>query len=178
MSELRKTYSGGLFFLTFTVVGWADVFTRKIYTDELIKNLKYCQEHKGLEIYAYVVMTNHVHLIASRQNEQLLSELIRDFKSYTAKQFLKLTLENPQESRKEWLEMIFRYHGKGSSQNEIFAFWQKTSHPIALWSAEVIKQKEEYIHNNPVRAGFVASPYEWILSSASPHSPIQVLDLR
>ena len=75
----------GYFFLTFTVVGWADVFTRKIYTDELIKNLKYCQEHKGLEIYAYVVMTNHVHLIASRQNEQLLSELIRDFKSFTAK---------------------------------------------------------------------------------------------
>jgi len=54
-----------------------------------------------------------------------LSELIRDFKSYTAKQFLKLILENPQESKKEWLEMIFRFHGKGSKQNEVFAFWQK-----------------------------------------------------
>ena len=64
MSELRKTYAEGLFYLTFTVVGWADVFTRKIYTDELVKNLIYCQKHKGLNIYAYVVMTNHIHLIA------------------------------------------------------------------------------------------------------------------
>ena len=83
-----------LFFLTFIVVGWADVFTRKLYTDELIKNLQFCQDKKGLQIYAYVVMTNHVHLIASRQNEQALSDLIRDFKSYTSKQFLKLLLSN------------------------------------------------------------------------------------
>lgn len=177
MSELRKTYSGGLFYLTFTVVGWADVFTRRIYTDELIKNLIYCQEHKGLEIYAYVVMTNHIHLIARRKEDKLLSELIRDFKSFTAKQFLKLIVENPQESRKEWLEMIFRYHGKGTKQNEEFAFWQKTSHPIELWSPEVTNQKVDYIHNNPVRAGFVAEPHEWVLSSASVNRPIKVLDL-
>jgi len=177
MSELRKTYAGGLFYLTFTVVGWADVFTRKIYTDELVKNLIYCQANKDLEIYAYVVMTNHLHMIVARKDEQLLSDWIRDFKSYTAKQFLKLILENPQESRKEWLEMIFRYHGKGTKQNKDFAFWQKDSHPIPLWSAEVIKQKENYIHQNPVRAGFVAEPQDWILSSASPYSPIKVLDL-
>ena len=85
-----------------------------------------------MEIYAYVVMTNHIHLIASRKEGQLLSDLIRDFKSFTAKQIIKLILENPQESRKEWLEMIFRYDGKGTKQNETFAFWQRTSHPIAL----------------------------------------------
>lgn len=117
-----------------------------------------------------------MHLIASRTGEQLLSALIRDFKSYTAKQLLKLILP-PQESRKEWLEMIFKYHGNSTKQNEIFWFWQKTSHPTALWSAAVIKQKEEYIHNNPVRAGFVAEPHDWLLSSASTNSPIKVLSL-
>lgn len=75
------------------------------------------------------------------------------------------------------LEMIFRYHGKGTKQNKDFTFWQKDSHPTPLWSAEVIKQKVNYIHQNPVRAGFVAEPHEWILSSASPYSPIKVLDL-
>ena len=177
MSELRKTYAEGLFYLTFTVVGWADVFIRKSYTDELVKNLIYCQNNKGLNIYCYVIMTNHLHMIASREGDLLLSDLIRDFKSYTAKQLITLILENPQESRKEWLEMIFRYHGKGTKQNKDFAFWQKTSHPVPLWSAGVIEQKVDCIHNNPVRAGFVAEPQEWYLSSASPHSPIKVLDL-
>jgi putative transposase len=177
MSELRKTYSGGLFYLTFTVVGWADVFTRNIYTDELIKNLQFCQEQKGLEIYAYVVMTNHIHLIASRKDELLFSDLIRDFKSFSAKRFFELILQNPQESRKEWMEMIFKYHGKGTKQNKEFSFWQKTSHPVALWSVEVTKQKEAYIHQNPVRAGFVSEPQDWRLSSASPNSPIKVLSL-
>ena len=69
MSELRKTYSGGLFYLTFTVVGWADVFTRRLYTEELIKNIKFCQENKGLEIYAYVIMTNHLHLIEKKEKK-------------------------------------------------------------------------------------------------------------
>lgn len=158
-------------------MGWADVFTRKIYTDELVKNLIFCQNNKGLNIYCYVIMTNHLHLIASREGELLLSDLIRDFKSYTAKQLLSLILENPQESRKEWLEMIFRYHGKGTKQNKDFAFWQKTSHPVPLWSTEVIQQKVDYIHNNPVRAGFVSEPHEWYLSSAHPLSPIKVCEL-
>lgn len=177
MSELRKTYAGGLFYLTFTVVAWADVFTRRLYTEELVKNLNYCQENKGLEIYAYVIMTNHLHLIASRKGEELLSDLIRDFKSYTSKRLLQLILENPQESRKEWLEMIFRFHGKSTKQNEVFSFWQKSSHPVPLWSAEVIQQKVDYIHDNPVRAGFVSEPHEWRLSSASIYSPIKVNEL-
>jgi putative transposase len=104
-----------------------------------------------------------------------LLDLIRDFKSYTAKRFIELILQNPQESRKEWMEMIFKYHGKGIKQNKEFSFWQKTSHPVALWSVEVTKQKEEYIHQNLVKAGFVSEPQDWRLSSASPNSPIKVL---
>ncbi len=172
MSELRKTYEGGLFFMTLTVVGWLDVFTRPIYVDEIIKSLKFCQAKKGLEIYAYVIMTNHIHLVATR-TEGEMSDVLRDFKSFTAKQLLKLIVENPNESRKKWMEMVFKYHG----QNEQYAFWQQNNHPTALWTPAVIQEKITYIHNNPVRAGYVLEPHEWRLSSANPNSPIEVLSL-
>jgi putative transposase len=176
MSELRKTYGDGLFFMTLSVVGWLDIFTRRLYTDELVKNIQFCQANKGLEIYAYVVMTNHIHLIASRSNEKM-SDVLRDFKSYTAKQLLNLVLTNPQESRRDWIKMVFEFHGRATKQNELYAFWQKTNHPIELYSNDVIDQKINYIHQNPVRAGFVGSPQDWWLSSANPESPIKVLDL-
>ncbi|WP_247237918.1 REP-associated tyrosine transposase [Telluribacter sp. SYSU D00476] len=174
MSELRKTYEGGVFFLTLTVVGWMDVFTRPLYVNEIVKSLQFCQQKKGLELYAYVIMTNHLHLIA-RRTEGELSEVLRDFKSFTAKQLLNLLLTNPQESRKDWMEMVFRYHGATTQQNDRYAFWQKTNHPIELTSPSVILQKIEYIHQNPVRAGFVQEPHEWQWSSANPQSPVKVL---
>ena len=83
MSEIYKTQEGKLYYVTLTVVGWIDVFTRKEYVYELIKNIKYCQENKGLEIYAYVIMSNHVHLICKTENT-LLSYVLRDLKSFTA----------------------------------------------------------------------------------------------
>ena len=100
MSEYRKTYEGGLFFITLTIVGWIDVLNRPIYLEEIAKNLTYCQEKEGLQIYAYVIMPSHIHLVAARKDGDL-TELIGRFKSYTAKRILKLIAENPQESRRE-----------------------------------------------------------------------------
>ncbi|WP_373511272.1 transposase [Persicitalea sp.] len=94
MSEFRKTYGDGVFYLTFTIVGWMDVFTRPTYTKEIVDSLKFCQQRKGLEIYAYVIMTNHLHLIACRADGELV-HTIRDFKSFTAKRLLNLLFENP-----------------------------------------------------------------------------------
>ena len=93
MSEFRKAnIPHATYFVTLTVVGWIDIFTRRDYTDEIIKNLKYCQENKDLEIFAYVVMPSHIHLIC-RRNKGLLNDLLRDFKSYTAKEILKKVVE-------------------------------------------------------------------------------------
>ena len=176
MSELRKTYEGGLFFMTLTVVGWLDVFTRPLYVNEIVKSLQFCQEKKGLELYAYVIMTNHIHLVATRTTGEI-ADVLRDFKSFTAKQLLKSVLENPNESRKEWMKMVFEYHNTSTKENEKYAFWQKTNHPIALWTPSVIQEKINYIHQNPVRAGYVLEPHEWHMSSASPNSQIKVLSL-
>ncbi|HEV7347518.1 REP-associated tyrosine transposase [Telluribacter sp.] len=160
--------------LFLTVVGGMDVFTRPLYTNEIVDSLKFCQQRKGLEIYAYVIMTNHLHLIVSRADGEL-SHTVRDFKSFTAKRLLNLLLENSQESRKDWMDMVFKYHAATIRQNEKWAFWQKTNHATELRTPAVVRQKVDYIYENPVRAGFVNEPHEWKLSSANPASPIVVL---
>lgn len=177
MSELRKAnIPEATYFLTLSVVGWIDVFTRKEYTDEIIKNLHFCQNHKDLEIFEYVVMPSHIHLIC-RRNKGLLNEWLRDFKSYTAKQILKMIQDNPQESRKEWLIYMFQFFAKRYVQNAEYMFWQKTNHPIELYSNKVIQQKIDYIHQNPVVAGIVTEPWYYLYSSACSDSPLKVSNI-
>ena len=76
-----------LYFVTFTVHQWVDVFTRNQYADILLESLRYCQENKGLKIYAWVVMSNHCHLIIRTEGTRL-TVVIRDFKKYTAKKII------------------------------------------------------------------------------------------
>lgn len=89
-------------FITFTIVGWIDVFSREDYKKVFIESLKYCQENKGLNLHAWVVMTNHVHLILS-SNSNKIEHIVRDLKKYTSKQIIKAIQENNSESRKECL---------------------------------------------------------------------------
>ena len=84
MSELRKANTDATYFLTFTVVGWIDIFTRSRYCDVIMDSLEYCIENKGLDVFAYVIMPSHIHMVA-RNLDADLSGIIRDFKSHTAK---------------------------------------------------------------------------------------------
>ena len=174
MSELRKANTGYPYFITLTVVGWIDVFTRQRYNDIIIKNLLYCVDKKGLELYAYVIMPSHIHLIA-RSPKENLNEILRDLKSFTAKEIIKLIENEQAESRKEWLLHMFKYHAEFQKQNSGYMFWQKTNHPIELNYPQIIDQKIEYIHNNPVAAGYVNDSASWYYSSACIQSPIKVL---
>lgn len=176
MSELRKANYDAVFFVTLTVVGWVDVFTRKQYCEELVKNIQYCQQHKGLELYAYVIMSNHMHWVAA-QKQGVLNHLLRDFKSYTAKQMLAMIYDNPQESRRDWMKVVFQYNAKFQKQHAENMFWQKMNHPIDCFNQKVLWQKIKYIHQNPVRAGWVTEPGHWWYSSANPRSPIVVMEL-
>ena len=92
------------------------------------------------------------------------------FKEFTAKSLVKLIDGNTQESRKEWLLWFFKRAGSKSSNVKAFQFWQHNNKPIELRSAEVIEQKADYIHNNPVEAGFVQEPFHWKYSSALDYS--------
>ena len=86
-------------FITSTVVDWIDIFTRQAYRDIVIESLDYCIKNKGMLLYGYVIMSNHIHLIIQSE-EGKLSDLIRDFKKFTAKNILK-KIQNSPESRKE-----------------------------------------------------------------------------
>ena len=156
----------GLYFITFATVGWIDVFSRQIYRDLLIENLQYCQKEKGLELVAWCIMSNHVHLIARAKENYLMQDIMRDYKKFTSKLILKTIEENPQESRKEWMLKYFNEAGIANSNNQKYQFWQQDNHPIELWSNSVIDQKIEYVHCNPVAAGIVEKPEEYIYSSA------------
>ncbi len=165
-----------LFFLSTAVVGWIDVFSREEYTHILVDSLQFCQQEKGLEIYGYVIMTNHFHLLAT-QSDGNLQKVMQHLKSYTAKQIIKVIEENPTESRKDWLLHMFRFHARYNKSYDQYHFWQQDNHPTECFSTEVAFQKLEYIHLNPVRAGYVEEPHYWRYSSANPNSPIKVLSL-
>jgi putative transposase len=172
MSEKYKTYPGGLFFVTLTVVGWIDVFTRREYADEIIRNLNYCIENKGLKVYAFCIMPSHLHMVAYSENS--LSDTLREFKSYTAKKIINLIENNTQESRKEWLLYLFRYYGKYNKHNAEHQFWQQHNHPIDLITAKFIDQKIDYIHDNPVNAGLVTEAHCYVFSSANPDTELKL----
>jgi putative transposase len=152
-------------FVTFSVVGWIDVFSREQYKELFIESLKYCQENKGMVLHAWVIMTNHVHLIIS-SNSNKIEYIVRDLKKYTSKQIIKAIQENNMESRKEWMLNIFSYTGKNNNNNKEFQFWKQDYHPIELNSAEKIKQRLDYLHENPVRSGLVWEPWHYKYSSA------------
>jgi putative transposase len=150
---------GAIYFVTFTVHQWVDVFTRKEYVEALLNNLKYCQENKGLEIFAWVIMSNHCHLIIRAKNQNL-SDIIRDFKKFTSKSIYKLISENNKESRKSWLLKVLHI------DNRIW-FWEEGYHGEEIYSKAFYDTKVKYIHFNPVRAGFVEKEEEYLYSSAS-----------
>ncbi len=164
MGKYRILEQQGLNYLTLTIVGWIDIFSRQRYRDIVIESLKDCQEHKGLRINAFVIMSNHIHLVGYAEGNQL-SHVLRDFKKFTANQILKAIQEEP-ESRREWVLHMFQYFANVNIDNRHFQVWQGDNHPIALWSLPVIWQKIDYIHLNPVRAGIVAEPEHYLYSSA------------
>ena len=153
-------------FITLTIVDWIDIFIRKQYKDIIIESLRHCQQKKGLLIFAYVIMSNHLHLIVQASGKTPLSDIIRDFKQFTAKTILKDLENNIYESRREWMLWHFRNKGKQNSNNKIYQFWQRGSHPILLYSPKVIRQKFGYIHANPVVQGWVVNPEDYWYSSA------------
>ena len=161
-----------LYFLTCQVVGWVDIFSRQLYRDIVVKSLDYCRKNKRLRIYAYVIMTNHVHLVVQSEGGYL-SDTIRDFKRFTSNTILKEVSNNIHESRKEWLEMVFQYHAKFNSRVNDKQFWTHENHAVELTDNKIIDSKVDYIHMNPVRSGWVFEPEDYLYSSARNYCGLQ-----
>ncbi|TXK49029.1 transposase [Pontibacter qinzhouensis] len=155
-----------VYFLTCTVVDWIDVFTRASYKKEIVQSLQFCQEKKGLLLYAWCLMPSHLHLIASAADGAKLAAIIRDFKKYTSRTIVKLIEQEP-ESRRNWMLQRFLYAGKYLQRVENYKFWQDGYHAIELTSNFMKEQKLDYLHQNPVTDLTVAAPEHYVFSSAS-----------
>lgn len=114
-------------------------------------------------------MTSHVHLIF-RAKKSNPSDLMKSLKVYTSKKLQSFIKDNPQESKRELLGWLFKKAGNKSSNVSKGQFWPQNNKPIELWSSEVIDQKLDYIHNNPVVSGFVKEARYWKYSSAIDYS--------
>ena len=156
-----------LSFITTTVIDWMDVFTRPAYKHIVLDSLKFCQEHKGLEIYAWVLMTNHLHIIADATKDDIcIGDIMRDFKKFTSKRIVDAIHNNPQESRKDWLMDKCWLRGSNDHKISDFKFWQDGYYTEVISTYDFYKQKLDYIHMNPVRQEIVQRPEDYLYSSA------------
>lgn len=152
-SRYKILNNDGIHFVTSTVIDWIEVFTNDNYFKILIDCISYSISGKNLKVYAFVLMKNHFHLICSNPN---LSNIIRSIKSYSAKKIIdKLIIDNP--------ELLKKFQIEDNKSN--FQIWQEGFHPKEIISESEFKQKIEYIHNNPVKAGYVCNAEEWKYSS-------------
>jgi putative transposase len=129
-----------LYFVSYAVVYWIDVFIRKEYREIVIESCRYCQQHTGLEIYGWVIMPSHVHLIIG-SNKENLDGIVRDMKSQTSTQLRKCITGYAGESRKEWMLWMMERAGRKNSNNDNWQFWQQHNKPIMLLNRENISTK-------------------------------------
>ncbi|NUQ25442.1 MAG: transposase [Saprospiraceae bacterium] len=135
----------GLNYLTCSIIGWVDLFSRQIYRDMVLDSWRYCQEHKGFQVHAYTIMSNHLHLIACCRAPHRLEATMRDWKHFTATKILDYLKDTTQpESRREWLLYLFSFFAAGKKHKQIYQVWQHDNHPIELYSEQVIAQKINY----------------------------------
>lgn len=163
MSRKYKAYSiDNPFFVTLTVIDWVDLFTRRDYREIIASALNYLVDNKKVRIIGYVIMSNHIHVLLYSFELPLFS-LIKSFKRHTHHEFLN-KLGSCQESRRYWLVPKFKFAAKGT--NSVYKIWQEGYHAIELDNELILEQKLDYVHQNPVRAGWVESPEEYLYSSA------------
>jgi REP-associated tyrosine transposase len=161
MSRSRYRFTEGCrpHFLTCTVVGWLPIFTRTDTVNILLDSWRFLQAHNRLTLFGYVILENHLHLVASADD---LSKEIGDFKGFTARKIIDLL-----ESRKvETLLKQLRYHKEAHKTQSDYQVWQEGSHPQLIETDDMMRQKLEYMHFNPVKRGYVDKPRDWRLSSA------------
>ena len=146
-------------FITCTILHWIPIFTNKDSVQIVIDSLKYLQKEDNLKIYAYVILENHIHLVASSND---IAKSMQKFKSYTAKELLKLLKTK---NITTLLEQ-FAFYKKRHKKHTEYQIWQEGIQPKLIQTEKMMLQKIEYIHQNPVKRGFVDEAEHWRYSSA------------
>jgi REP element-mobilizing transposase RayT len=147
-------------FCTITILDWVPVFIDARFIDPLIESLSFCRAKKGLQLFGFVVMPNHMHCIAAADD---LHAMMRDFKRFTSRSIHERLVADGRNTVLAWLE---RAAQRARRERGEFSFWQDGFHPQAIRSRRVFEQKLRYLHENPVRKGLIAGPEDWRYSSA------------
>jgi len=155
-------------FLTCTVINWMPLFTRPETVNIILNALQYRQQHNGWKVYGYVILENHLHLVV--QSEDLLAELPL-FKSYTARQLI----DHLKECHAERLLKQMAFFCKSHKHDRKYQCWEEGSHPQLIQNEEMLRQKLDYIHFNPVKRGYVDKPEHWRYSSARNYAGLEGL---
>ena len=155
-------------FITCTILHWIPIFTRIETTNIIFDSLRYLQKDDNLKIYSYVILENHLHLIASSDD---LAMSIRRFKSFTAKQILKYLQENNVKTILDQLAFYKKAH-KTTAQYQL---WQEGIQPKLIQDENTMIQKINYIHQNPVKRGYVDDAIHWRYSSARDYDGVDGL---
>ena len=146
-------------FITGTSVGWVPLFTTGTRCDILVQAFDYCRVHKALKLYGWVILDTHFHAIVSAPD---LVRVLADLKRHTAREII----DRLKAERCGWLLDQLRRHRASYKIESEHQIWQEGWHPQAIRTDEMMLQKLEYLHNNPVKRGLVASPEHWRYSSA------------
>ena len=155
-------------FLTCTVLEWLPLFTQPALVDILLDSWRYQQEQHGLRLYGYVILENHLHYIAQAPD---LAAAVSSFKSFTARQIISY-LERRNSSG---ILRQLRFAKRAHKQDRVYQLWQEGSHAELVCSERVMQEKLEYIHQNPVKRGYVDRPEHWRYSSARDYAGEQGL---
>jgi len=155
----KITDKDGVHFITSTIIEWLPVFTQGSYFEIIIDSLKYCMRSKVLKLYAFVILDNHFHLIVSSSE---LAGAISSLKKFTASKII----EQLNIDEKKWLLNQLLFYKKKYKKASTYQVWQEGIHPMLISSPDMLKQKIDYIHYNPVKRGLVDLPEQWRYSSA------------
>jgi len=147
------------YFITCTVVGWLPVFTRPEAVDIVLDSWRFLQHQRQFRLFGYVILENHLHLIASAPQ---LPAAMQSFKSFTARRLIDLL----EQRSAEVLLRQLRAHKLRHKTQSSYQVWQEGSKPKQIQNDEMMWQKLEYIHDNPVKRGYVNDPLHWRCSSA------------
>ena len=169
-SRYRITSDSGYYFVTSTIIDWVPLIISDAIPMIIVKSFKFCQENKGLQLFGFVIMPNHFHVIINMEKPEEIPSVMRDLKRHTSQEISKY-LKNHSQRKLFWIDRFY-----GGKVNNV---WQEGYHPEMIRSDKWFLQKLDYIHNNPVKAGFVERPEYWKYSSArnyilSDHSLIKL----
>jgi putative transposase len=164
------------YFLTFNTVDWVDVFIRPVYKQIIVHSLNHFIDHKGLTVYSWCLMTNHLHLLAQAKETCVVAEIEKEFKSFTTRKILEaIDTEHP--IRKKWMLERFENFSNMLGMMKKYQVWQTSSNPIFMdvTKKEMLLEYVDHIHNNPVRDRIVDTACDYLYSSARDYSGMQGL---